>query len=334
MLRYQRLSLSEREEFSRMLATGQSLQASARCLGRAPSSLSRELTRSWMSRKSYRAVIGARRARWRARQPRKPRKLAVDSRLREAVLTLLAQRWSPEQIARGLPQRYPDDPTMRISHEAIYTYLYVLPRGQLKRELTRALRHRHPFRRPRGKRRRTTRPIQDIISIEERPAEVADRTVPGHWEGDLLMGHGNASALGTLVERTTRFTILVPLRTKGAPSVRRAFARELRTLPRQLTQSLTYDQGQEMREHRLFTQQTQMRVYFAHPHCPWERGTNENTNGLLRQFFPKGTRFHLLTRRHIKHVQALFNDRPRKVLNWHSPAKVFRDVLVSVALGP
>jgi IS30 family transposase len=223
---------------------------------------------------------------------------------------------------------------MRISHEAIYTYLYVLPRGQLKREVMRALRQRHQCRRPRGHPRRSSRPLQDLVSIEERPPEVADRTIPGHWEGDLLMGHGNASALGTLVERTTRFTLLVPLRTKDAPGVRRAFARELRTLPRQLTRSLTYDQGQEMTEHRLFTQQTQMRVYFAHPHCPWERGTNENTNGLLRQFFPKGTRFHTVSRRQIKHVQALFNDRPRKVLNWHSPAKAFKDILEHVALAP
>jgi len=254
------------------------------------------------------------------------KKLTVQPRLRTAVFRLLAQRWSPEQIARGLPQRYPDDPAMRISHEAIYTYLYVLPRGAFKRELTRYLRHRHRFRRP-HKVRRSSRPVQDIISIDERPAEVADRTVPGHWEGDLLVGHANASALGTLVERTTRFTLLVPLKAKDATAVRRAFARELRTLPAQLRRSLTYDQGQEMREHRLFTKQTTMRVYFAHPQCPWERGTNENTNGLLRQFFPKGTRFNRVLRREIKRVQAMFNDRPRKVLNWHSPAHAFHQLL-------
>jgi len=215
---------------------------------------------------------------------------------------------------------------MRISHEAIYTYLYVLPRGPLKRELTRYLRQRHRFRRP-HKVRLVPRPIQDIVSIEERPAEVADRTVPGHWEGDLLVGHANGSALGTLVERTTRFTLLVPLTAKDAATVRQAFARELRTLPAQLRRSLTYDQGPEMREHRLFTKQTKMRVYFAHRHCPWERGTNENTNGLLRQFFPPGTRFHRLSRKAIKHVQEMFNDRPRKVLNWHSPAHAFRELL-------
>ena len=204
--------------------------------------------------------------------------------------------------------------------------LYVLPRGTFKRELVRYLRRRHRFRRPR-KVRLSSRPIQDLISIDERPVEVADRIVPGHWEGDLLVGHANASALGTLVERTTRFTLLVPLKAKDAATVRQAFARELRTLPAQLRRSLTYDQGPEMREHRLFTKQTTMRVYFAHPHSPWERGTNENTNGLLRQFFPKGTRFTRLSRSEIKRVQVMLNDRPRKILNWHSPAHAFHQLL-------
>jgi len=326
MARYHHLSVMEREELSRMLAAGSSLRATAQALKRAPSTLSRELTRHWTSPATYRAVPAHQRAQRWAHRPRKPRKLAAQPRLRRAVFTLLAQRWSPEQIAHGLPQRYPDEPTMRISHEAIYTYLYVLPRGTLKRELTRSLRQRHRFRRP-HKVRLVPRPIQDIVSIEERPAEVADRTVPGHWEGDLLVGHANGSALGTLVERTTRFTLLVPLTAKDAATVRQAFARELRTLPAQLRRSLTYDQGPEMREHRLFTKQTKMRVYFAHRHCPWERGTNENTNGLLRQFFPPGTRFHRLSRKAIKHVQVMFNDRPRKVLNWHSPAHAFRELL-------
>jgi IS30 family transposase len=316
----------EREEFSRMLAAGYSLRASAQALNRAPSTFSRELDRHRTSPVTYRAVPAHQRAQRWAHQPRKLRKLAAQPRLRTAVFQLLAQRWSPEQIAHGLPQRYPDEPTMRISHEAIYTYLYVLPCGAFKRELARYLRRRHRFRRP-HKVRLSSRPIQDLISIDERPAAVADRTVPGHWEGDLLVGHANTSALGTLVERTTRFTLLVPLKAKDAVTVRRAFAREVRTLPAQLRRSLTYDQGPEMREHRLFTKQTKMRVYFAHPQCPWERGTNENTNGLLRQFFPKGTRFNQLSRAEIKRVQMLFNDRPRKVLNWHSPAHAFNQLL-------
>lgn len=326
MALYRRLTLMEREELSRMLAAGYSLRATAQALQRAPSTVSRELARHRACPLTYRAVPAHQRAhRW-AHRPRKPRKLAVHRRLRRAVLTLLAQRWSPEQIAHGLLQRYPDDLTMRISHEAIYTYLYVLPRGAFKRELARYLRRRHRSRRLR-KIRLSSRPVQDLVSIDERPPEVADRTVPGHWEGDLLVGHANASALGTLVERTTRFTLLVPLTAKDATAVRRAFAREVRTLPAQLRRSLTYDQGQEMREHRLFTKQTKMQVYFAHPQCPWERGTNENTNGLLRQFFPAGTEFQHVSRREIKRVQAMLNDRPRKILNWHSPAHAFHQLL-------
>ncbi len=198
MARYHRLRLEEREELSRMLAVGYSLRATGRALHRAPSTVVRELARHQATPVTYRAVRAHRRAQRRVHQPRKPRKLDAQPRLLTAVVTLLAQRWSPEQIARGLPQRYPDEPTMRISHEAIYTYLYVLPRGALKREVAQFLRRRHRFRRPR-KVRLSSRPIQDLISIDERPPEVAYRTVPGHWEGDLLVGHANASALGTLV---------------------------------------------------------------------------------------------------------------------------------------
>jgi len=267
----------------------------------------------------------------RAQQPRRPRKLIRNGRLRAYVQTQLAQRWSPEQIAKRLIEAYPDDPTMRVSHETIYTYLYVLPRGELKRELLRALRRRRKHRKSRRNVHDRRGMIPDMLSIEERPADVADRTVPGHWEGDLLMGRRHASALGTLVERTTRTTLLVPLRAKDATSVRRAFAREMRTLPQQMARSLTYDRGKEMAEHTLFTRQTRIQVYFAHPHSPWERGTNENTNGLIRQFFPKGTDFSTVSRREIKHVQDLLNGRPRKVLNWRTPSEAFHNV--PVALG-
>lgn len=326
MERYRRVSLMEREELSRMLAAGYSLRAAAQAMQRAPSTLSRELARHRATPVTYRAVPAHQRAQRWAHHPRKSRKLAVQPRLRTAVFTLLAHRWSPAQIAHGLPQRYPGEPMMRISHEAIYTYLYVLPSGALTRELARYLRRRHRFRRP-HKVRLSSRPIQALVRIDARPQEVAARTVPGHWEGDVLVGHANASALGTLVERTTRFTVLVPLKAKDASTVRQAFARELRTLPAQLRRSLTYDQGPEMRAHRLFTKHTKMRVYFAHPHCPWERGTNENTNGLLRQFFPKGTRFTQVSRAKIKRVQVMLNDRPRKILNWHSPAHAFHHLL-------
>ena len=325
---YTRLTLAEREEISRELAAGKRLRAIARQLGRAPSTIGRELRRAERTRSTYRATRGQHVAR---RAAQRPRKLVTHTRLQAYVHAQLTQRWSPEQIATRLPAEYPDDPTMRVSHETIYTYLYVLPRGELKRELLRALRHRRKARRAHRGHPERRGNIPAMLSIEERPAEVADRTVPGHWEGDLIVGHRNASALGTLVERTTRTTLLVPLRAKDATSVRQAFAREMRTLPQQMARSLTYDQGKEMAEHELFTQETRIQVYFAHPHSPWERGTNENTNGLIRQFFPKGTDFSRVSRRQIKHVQTLLNGRPRKVLNWRTPSEAFHNV--PIALG-
>jgi len=333
---YRRLTFAEREEISRSLAAGASGRAIARQMARSPSTIARELRRTGKRRlrtrrRRYRAGFahhaaaqtGAAR-RWGRR------KLLRSASLQAAVHARLAQRWSPEQIARWLLTEYPDDATMRVSHETIYTYLYVLPRGALKRELLRCLRQRRKYRKHRSAAHDRRGLIPNMLSIEERPAEVADRTVPGHWEGDLLMGRRHASALGTLVERTTRFTLLVPLRSYEAPEVRHAFAREMRTLPVQLTKSLTYDRGREMIEHRLFTRATQVQVYFAHPHSPWERGTNENTNGLIRQFFPKGTDFSKVSRRDIKHVQALLNGRPRKVLNWRFPCEALRDHLVAL----
>ena len=331
MVHYTRLTLAEREEISRQLAAGSRLRAIARQLGRAPSTIGRELRRAARTRSTYRATRGQHVARQRAQQPRRPRKLVTHLRLQAYVRAQLAQCWSPEQIATRLKAAYPDDTTMRVSHETIYTYLYVLPRGTLKRELLRALRHRRTHRRSHRHTPERRGRIPDMLSIEERPAEVADRTVPGHWEGDLLVGRRGTSALGTLVERTTRTTLLVPLRAKDATSVREAFARTMRTLPQQMARSLTYDQGKEMAEHQLFTQETRIQVYFAHPHSPWERGTNENTNGLIRQFFPKGTDFSRVSRREIQHVQDLLNGRPRKVLNWRTPSEAFHHV--PIALG-
>ena len=330
MTGYTRLTFAEREEISRQVAAGQPVRAMARQLGRAPSTITRELCRAGLTLTTYRAAMAHRAAAAVTHRPRRHRKLVVNAQLQAYVHAKLARRWSPEQIAKWLVTEYPDDATMRISHETIYTALYVLPRGALKRELLAALRHRRQHRRARRHTQDRRGSIPDMLSIEERPAEVADRTVPGHWEGDLSMGRRHASALGTLVERTTRATLLVPLRAKDATSVRHAFARELRTLPQQLARSLTYDRGKEMTEHRLFTTETKIQVYFAHPHSPWERGTNENTNGLVRQFFPKGTDFSTVSRREIKHVQVLLNGRPRKVLNWRLPSEVFHDHLVAL----
>lgn len=231
-----------------------------------------------------------------------------------------------------MKMEYPDDMTMRISHEAIYQYIYVLPRGSLKKELIQALRQERKYRRKKGGRKGTPEEkrgkITDMLSIEERPAEVADRIVPGHWEGDLIMGRYKRTALGTLVERVTRYTLLVPLGAKkDAASVRKAYAKALQSLPKELTKTLTYDQGKEMSEHKQFTIDTGITVYFAHPASPWERGTNENTNGLLRQYFPKGTDFSKIPTREIRRVQRQFNDRPRAALNFHKPHEVFNRLI-------
>jgi len=218
---------------------------------------------------------------------------------------------------------------MRISHEAIYRYIYVLPRGSLKQTLVRALRQERAYRRKQkhGNSEETRGKIADMLSIEERPAEVAERSVPGHWEGDLILGKYKRTALGTFVERTTRYTILVPLKAKDAESVRKAYAKELGVLPREIAKTLTYDQGKEMSEHKQFTIDTGIQVYFAHPGSPWERGTNENTNGLIRQYFPKGTEFDKVSRREIKRVQRELNDRPRAVLHYQKPDEVINQLV-------
>ncbi|MCJ7790596.1 MAG: IS30 family transposase, partial [Candidatus Atribacteria bacterium] len=285
------LSINEPEEISLGLAQEFSKNYIAISLGRSSSTICREVNRNTANGQIYRAVKAQHRANKLTHLARKKRKMNINLPLKHYVLEHLDQLWSPEQIAKRLKILYPMDMAMQISHESIYSYLYVLPRGALRKELVKCLRYHHINRRIHGKSRQKSCPIQDYISIEERPAEVADRTIPGHWEGDLLMGHNNGSALGTLVERTTRMTFLVQLKDKDAATVRETFAKEFKHLPKGLKRSLTYDQGQEMAEHKLFTKSTQIKVYFAHPHSPWERGTNENTNALIRQFFPKGTDF-------------------------------------------
>jgi len=327
MVKYQRLTLLDREEVSRQIASGQSIREIARNLNRAPSTISREIQRSTMQRDDYRAILAQYRVNRKRHKPRGNRKLNINIPLRKIVLHYLAKNWSPEQIAKRLIFLYPNDMDMRISHETIYSYVYVLPRGTLKLELVKCLRKHHKRRRQRNKNRKRTHALQDYFSIEERPAEVADRIIPGHWEGDLLMGHMNASAIGTLVERTTRMVFLVKLKNKDAATVRESFAKEFRHLPKGLKRTLTYDQGQEMAEHKLFTKDTDITVYFAHPHSPWERGTNENTNALLRQYFPKGIDFSKISKERLKYVQNELNDRPRKTLEFYTPHEKFSELL-------
>lgn len=326
---YKRFSSVEREEVSRGLAQKRSLSAIAKCLGRDTSTVFREVARNG-GESGYRAFSAGNQARERASSRKRGKsRLAREIRLRRYVTEKLRKRWSPREIVKRMPEEYPDDMTMRISHEAIYRYIYVLPRGSLKRTLIKALRQERAYRRKQkhGNGEEMRGKIANMLSIEERPAEVADRIVPGHWEGDIIMGKYKRTALGTLVERTTRYTILVPLAAKDAASVRKAYAKEFSLLPREVARTLTYDQGKEMSEHKQFTMDTGITVYFAHPGSPWERGTNENTNGLIRQYFPKGTEFNKVSVREIKRVQRELNDRPRAVLHYQKPDEVINQLV-------
>ena len=319
-----RLSLAEREEISRGLADGASVRAIAAQLGRAPSTVSREVAANGGRRRyrAWRADVGATR---RARRP-KPAKLARSPRLRALVEQLLELRWSPQQIAERLRVDHPHDEELRVSHETIYQSLFVQTRGALRRELTRHLRTGRVVRRAR--RRHVPVPVRDMVLISERPAEVADRAVPGHWEGDLLMGGGNRSAIATLVERQTRFVLLVGLPAgRTAPLVRDALTASIQTLPAELRRTLTWDRGNEMAEHLRFTLDTGVAVYFCDPHSPWQRGSNENTNGLLRQYFPKGTDLSVHDQATLDAVARELNDRPRQTLGWMKPSEKLAELL-------
>lgn len=325
---YNRLSFLEREEISRNLAFGNNIRIIALILKRSPSTISREIKYNAVHIKYYRALYGQQRANGIRRKKRRKRKLDINHKLRGIVFQYILKKWSPEQIAKRLKLVYPDDMDMQISHESIYSYLYVLPRGELKQSLILALRKHHKLRRkPKPKGYSKLGPIQDYLSIEERPSEVADRTIPGHWEGDMLVGKENRTAIGTLVERTTRMTFLVKLNNLDAHTVRKAYEKEFCSLPKGLKKTFTYDQGPEMSQHKLFTKNTEITVYFAHPKSPWERGTNENTNGLLRQYFPKGTDLSKISKSEMKEIQDEFNDRPRKALGWYTPHEKFAELL-------
>jgi IS30 family transposase len=328
MTKYHRISFFEREEISRQIALGSSLRAIAYGLNRSPSSISREIRQSKVVKlKYYRAIFAQQESNKSRHKLRKNRKLVNNPLLRKFVLSYLTKNWSPEQIAKRLVILYPNDMSMRISHETIYSYIYVKPRGTFRRRLISYLRRSHKYRRKKDGRRGKIGTIQDYFSIEKRPPEIAGRAIPGHWEGDLMIGSHNASTIGTLVERTTRMTLLVKLANQDSRIVRRAFTEEFRHLPKGLKRTLTYDQGGEMAQHKLFTKQTKITVYFAHPHSPWERGTNENTNSLLRQYFPKGTDFSKITKTKLKEVQDELNDRPRKTLGFYTPHEKFSELL-------
>jgi IS30 family transposase len=322
------LTLAEREDISRSVAAGQSIRSIATSLGRAPSTISREIKRNG-GQECYRASQADEAAWDRARRP-KICKLAENRSLAHIVAGKLQLLWSPEQIAGWLKHIYPDDTSSQVSHETIYRSLFIQARGALKKELLAHLRRTRVMRRSRHHTQKTDSHgrILDTVSISERPATVEDRAVPGHWEGDLLCG-SKSSQIATLVERQSRYVMLVKLTAKDTETVTNALIKNARKLPQELYKSLTWDRGKEMAAHKHFTLATDIKVYFCDPHHPWQRGTNENTNGLLRQYFPKGIDLSAYSQARLNAVARKLNERPRKTLNYETPAERFHQSVAS-----
>ena len=322
------LTLEEREEISRGLVTGHSLRSIASSLARSPSTISREVRRNG-GRRSYRASIADQAAWDRACRP-KTCKLVANRALARIVAIKLQLEWAPEQIAGWLKRTYPDNESYQVSHETIYRSLYIQARGALKKELLQHLRRTRVMRRSRHHTQKTSNHgrITDTVSISERPASVEDRAVPGHWEGDLLCG-GHRSQIATLVERHTRYVMLAKVDGQDSETVINALIKHAHKLPRELYKSLTWDRGKEMAQHKSFTLATDIKVYFCDPHHPWQRGSNENTNGLLRQYFPKGTDLSVHSQAKLNAIARRLNERPRKTLNFETPAERFAQCVAS-----
>nr|WP_211350016.1 IS30 family transposase [Kocuria rosea] len=322
------LSFAEREEIALLRVQGQSLRQIGAAIGRSPSTISRELRRNATAQGGYRATTAHVLAYERAARP-KPAKLHTHPEVRAIVVRDLAKKYSPEQIAGRLRREFPDKPEMWVSTETIYQSLYVQSRGALKQELTRYLRTGRAVRRPCRKAGQRKNRVPDMINISDRPAEAKDRAVPGHWEGDLIIGKNNQSAIGTLVERTTNYTMLVHLPEGYKPEqVRDGLAAKIKTLPEALRRSLTWDQGTEMRDWKQVRVDAGIEIFFCDPHSPWQRGINENTNGLLRQYFPKGADLSAFTAAELDAVAEELNDRPRKRLEFQKPIEVIGDLLL------
>jgi len=324
------LSLAEREEISRGLVHGRSLRQIACGLGRAPSTISREVTRNGGAG-PYRAASSDKQAWHRALRP-KPCKLVTNPRLQRLVESQLLHNWSPQQIAGWLKITYPEDEALRVSHETIYRTLYVQTRGALRKELTEHLRTHRPIRRSRHSTAKADSRgrIPDTVSISERPASVEDRAVPGHWEGDLLCGSSNSYII-TLVERHTRYVMLGKIPSRDTRTVVNALIKLARKLPDQLYQSLTWDRGVELTDHKRFTMATDIQVYFCDPQSPWQRGSNENTNRLLRQYFPKGTDLSVHSQARLNYIARELNERPRETLGFETPKERFRACVASTS---
>jgi IS30 family transposase len=326
-----RLSLQEREEISRGLAAGLSFGAIARGLGRSPSTISREVNANG-GRRKYWALLADRGAQRRALRPKRA-KLTRCRRLRSVVERKLEARWSPQQISGWLAERYPNDAEMQVSHETIYQSLFVQSRGALRKELHSCLRTGRAMRRAKAYRKRGVGQgqLRDMVMISQRPPEVADRAVPGHWEGDLIFGK-KMTAIGTLVERHSRYVILLKLPNGiRAHAVRQAMTKRILTLPAQLRRSITWDQGKEMAEHVQFTIDTGVQIYFCDPKSPWQRGSNENTNGLLRQYLPRSTDLSQCTQRDLDAIARSLNTRPRQTLGWMTPSHAFANAVALTA---
>lgn len=323
------LTLQEREEISRAVVAGHSIRSIATSLRRAPSTISRELSRNG-GRQCYRANQADQAAWERTRRP-KSCKLLENQALARIVVSKLQLEWSPEQIAGWLKRTYPDDENYHVSHETIYRSLFIQARGALKKELLQHLRRTRAMRRSRHHTQKTANHgrITDTVSISERPAAVKDRAVPGHWEGDLLFGSNN-SQIATLVERHTRYVMLVKVDSKDTETVINALVKHAHKLPQELYKSLTWDRGKEMANHKRFTLATNITVYFCDPQNPWQRGSNENTNGLLRQYFPKGTDLSVYSQAKLNAVARRLNERPRKTLNYETPAERFDQCVASI----
>ncbi len=323
------LTLAEREEISRGLVAERSIRSIASSLGRDPSTVSREINRNGGYRR-YRAARADKRA-WKEALRPKPCKLAVHPCLRQAVKRKLKHNWAPEQIAGWLKRTYPDNEAYHVSHETIYRSLFVQARGVLKKELIKHLRTGRPIRRSRHATAKADSRgrIPDMVSIRERPASVEDRAVPGHWEGDLIAGSKN-TYIATLVERSSRYVMLVKVASKDTETVINALIKQARKLPRELYRSLTWDRGKELTDHKRFTLETNIQVYFCDPKSPWQRGTNENTNRLLRQYFPKRTDLSVHSQAHLNWVARELNERPRKTLDFETPAERFAACVASI----
>lgn len=331
---YSHLSIMEREEISRGLALGHGVREISRGLARSASSISREIGRNARYQACYRATAAQRRAQRCARRARRRLKLARGWLARYVGIRLMLG-WSPQQIAARLKRDYPRDMRKRVSHETIYASIYIIPRGQLRRMLVACLRQHRKVRRPRYRSGERRGQIPNRTPIAARPPEVETRRIPGHWEGDLLKGRANRSAVGTLVERSTRLVLLARIPAPDSLSVCQGFARKLGPVPQPLRKSLTYDQGREMARHELLRKRLRLQTYFADPHSPWQRGSNENTNGLLRQYLPRNTDLARLSQRELNAVAARLNNRPRKTLDWMTPNEAWAVQLKSsnVALG-